>query len=246
MSIRYEENRDISQMTMKEMSETERPYEKSLKYGVSVLTDAELLAIILRTGSRNDNVLSCAYRILNAHPVHKGLVGLNYLSLKDLEKIRGIGRVKALQMMCLAEISQRMSRAVHKPFVKLDSPESIADYYMEKTRYLEKEHVFALFFDVKHKLIKDIQISEGTVNSSLLSPRELFLEALKYEAVYVILVHNHPSGDSTPSDADLEVTFRILEAGSLIGIQLTDHIILGNNSFTSLAQRGIFNETKTK
>lgn len=236
----------VTGICMKEMSETERPYEKAHRYGASTLSDAELLSVILRTGSRKANALSTAYRILDAHPVHKGIVGLNYLTLKDLEDIDGVGRVKAIQMKCLAEISRRMSRAVHKPFISFQSPQSIADYYMEKTRYLEKEHVYMLMFDSKHKLIKDVRISEGTINSSMLSPREVFVEALRYEAVFIILIHNHPSGDPTPSIQDIDITNRIYDAGMLIGINLSDHIILGNNCYVSLAERGIFDETKKK
>lgn len=224
---------------MKEMSETERPYEKSSKYGVGVLTDAELLAIVLRTGSRTANALTTAYRVLDAHPVHKGIVGLNYLTLEELEKIDGVGRVKAIQMKSLAEISRRMSMAVHKPFLSLSNPQSIADYYMGNTRYLEKEYVYMLMFDAKHRLLKDTRISEGTINRSLLSPREVFLEAFKYEAVFIILVHNHPSGDPTPSKADIDITHTIYEAGQIIGINLSDHIILGNNCYVSLAERGV-------
>lgn len=231
---------------MKEMSETERPYEKSYKYGVEVLSDAELLAVILRTGSQRANALTTAYRILDAHPIHKGIVGLNYLTTGDLEDIEGVGKIKAVQMKCLAEISRRMARATLKPFMSFHSPQSIADYFMENTRYLEKEYVYLLMFDSKHKLIKDVRISEGTVNSSMLSPREVFVQALKYEAVFIILVHNHPSGDPTPSGEDIDITYRISDAGSMIGIDLSDHIILGNNCYVSLAERGIFNETKTK
>ena len=236
----------VTGICMKKMSETERPYEKAYRYGASTLSDAELLSVILRTGSKKANALSTAYRILDAHPVHKGIVGLNYLTLKDLEDIDGVGKVKAIQMKCLAEISRRMSRAVHKPFISFQSPQSIADYYMEKTRYLEKEYVYMLMFDSKHKLIKDVRISEGTINSSLLSPREVFVEALRYDAVFIILIHNHPSGDPTPSIQDIDITHRIYDAGMLIGINLSDHIILGNNCYVSLAERGIFDETKKK
>lgn len=233
-------------IVMKEMSETERPYEKAYKYGVETLSDAELLAIILRTGSHKANALTTAYRILDAHLIHKGLVGLNYLSTSDLESVEGVGKVKAIQMKCLAEISRRMAKATLKPFVTFDSPQSIADYFMENTRYLEKEYVYLLMFDSKHKLLKDMRISEGTVNRSLVSPREIFVQALRYEAVFIILVHNHPSGDPSPSIEDIDITYRISEAGSMIGIELSDHIILGNNCYVSLAERGIFNETKKK
>lgn len=234
---------ESANMTMKEMSETERPYEKSYRYGVEVLTDAELLAIVLRTGSRNSNALSTAYKVLNAHPVHKGIVGLNYLTTKELEQIEGVGKVKAVQMKCLAEISKRMARAVHRPFIAFQSPQSIADYYMESMRYLEKEYVYMLLFDSKHRLLSDVRISEGTVNRSMLSPREVFVKALKCDAVYIILVHNHPSGDPSPSDADIDITRKMHAAGRLIGISLSDHIIVGNGCYVSLAERGIIYET---
>lgn len=232
-------NADNHKIIMKEISETERPYEKSYKYGVEILSDAELLAVILRTGSRQANALSTAYRILDAHPIHKGIVGLNYLTTEELEDISGVGKVKAIQMKCLAEISKRMTKASLKPFISFESPQSIADYFMENTRYLEKEYVYILMFDSKHKLLKDVRLSEGTVNSSLLSPREVFTTALKFDAVYIVLVHNHPSGDPSPSRQDIEITDRVNSAGRMIGIELSDHIILGNNCYVSLAERGI-------
>lgn len=236
----------VMNMTMKEISETERPYEKSIRYGVEVLTDAELLAVILRTGSRQSNALATAYKVLDAHPIHKGIAGLNYLTMRDLERIEGVGKIKAIQMKCLAEISKRMSKAALKPFVSFGSPSSIAAYFMESTRYLGKEYVYLLMFDGKHRLIKDMRMSEGTVNSSLISPREIFVEALRYEAVYLVLIHNHPSGDPAPSPEDIRVTCKLAEAGRMIGINLSDHIILGNNCYVSLAERGIFNETRTQ
>ena len=232
-------NADNHKIIMKEISETERPYEKSYKYGVEILSDAELLAVILRTGSRQANALSTAYRILDAHPIHKGIVGLNYLTTEELEDISGVGKVKAIQMKCLAEISKRMAKASLKPFISFESPQSIADYFMENTRYLEKEYVYMLMFDSKHKLLKDVRLSEGTVNSSLLSPREVFTTALKFDAVYIVLVHNHPSGDPSPSRQDIDITREMDRAGELIGIKLSDHIILGNNCYVSLAERGI-------
>ena len=232
-------NADNHKIIMKEISETERPYEKSYKYGVEILSDAELLAVILRTGSRQANALSTAYRILDAHPIHKGIEGHKYLTTEELEDISGVGKVKAIQMKCLAEISKRMAKASLKPFISFESPQSIADYFMENTRYLEKEYVYILMFDSKHKLLKDMRLSEGTVNSSLLSPREVFTTALKFEAVYIVLVHNHPSGDPSPSRQDIEITDRVSSAGRMIGIELSDHIILGNNCYVSLAERGI-------
>lgn len=236
----------MNNMTMKDLSETERPYEKGIKLGVSALSDAELLAVIIRSGSKNNNALDVAYKILDAHNVHKGIVGLNFLQESALTDIDGVGKVKAMQLLCLAEFSRRMSKALYKPFVTFSSPSSVADYFMESTRYLEKECVYLLLFDTKHHLLKEIKMSEGTVNRALISPREVFVEALKYEAVYIILIHNHPSGDPTPSRDDIIFTERVYEAGQLIGIELSDHIILGNCCYISMAERGLLYETKQK
>ncbi len=236
----------MKRRTMKEMSETERPYEKGMKYGISALSDAELLAIIIRSGSKNHNALDIAYSVLDGHPVHKGIVGLNFLEEKELTQIEGVGSIKALQLMCLAEFSRRMNRALYKPFISFSSPASIADYFMENTRYMEKECVYVLLFDSKHHLLKDIKLSQGTVNQSLVSPRDIFVEALKHSAVFIILIHNHPSGDPTPSREDMILTNRIYEAGKLIDIELSDHIILGNQCYVSMAERGLLYETKSK
>ncbi len=232
----------MNTFTMKDLSVTERPYEKCLKYGTSALSDAELLAIIIRCGSKHQNALELAHRILNAHPIHKGIAGLNFLGIRDLTALEGVGEVKAVQLQCMAEFSKRMAKAVYKPFLTFHSPASIADYFMENTRYLEKESVFLLLFDSRHRLLKELHISEGTVNQAMVSPRDLFIQAVRYEAVYLILLHNHPSGDPTPSGQDLILTRRIAEAGKLLDIELSDHIILGNNCYVSLAERGLLYE----
>lgn len=234
----------MNNFTMKDVSVTERPYEKCMKYGAETLSDSELLAVILRCGSKNQNVLELSHRILNAHTIHKGLVGLNFLGIKELQEIDGVGEVKAVQLLCMAEFSKRMAKAIYKPFLTFHSPASIANYFMEHTRYLEKEYVYLLLFDSKHRLLKEVRISEGTVNQAMVSPRDLFIQAVKYEAVYLILIHNHPSGDPTPSGQDLILTRRIAEAGRLLDIELSDHIILGNNCYVSLAERGLLNEEK--
>lgn len=227
--------------TVKELPYSERPYEKCESNGVKSLSDAELLAVILRTGSQHDNSIVLAQRIINLHPIYKNLVGLNYLSKKDLMQVHGIGNVKATQLICTAEISRRIVQASRIQLLSFHSPESIANYYMEEMRYLQREQIRLLLFDTKHHLLKSLIISEGTVNASITTPREIFMEALKYEAVHIILLHNHPSGDTTPSSEDINLTKRIYDAGILIGIHLSDHIILGNQEFTSLRQCGIIN-----
>ncbi len=234
----------MENLKMKDMALEERPYEKCMLYGPEKLSDAELLAVILRSGSKGQNALITAQSILNAHPLHKGVVGLNYLSADQLMEIDGIGAVKAVQMKCIAELSKRMARSEHKPLIAYESPESIVDYYMEDTRYLETEEVFAMLFDARHRLIKEKKISTGTINRAMLSPRDVFIFALEYHAAYVVIAHNHPSGDPEPSFQDILITKRVCNAGKMLGITVSDHIIIGNNCYVSLAERGyIKNET---
>lgn len=224
--------------TVKELPATERPYEKCEKYGPQFLSDAELLAVIIRTGSKNIRSIDLASMVLKYSDVNPGLLGLNYMSLEDLMSIHGIGRVKAIQLLCLTELSKRMAKASHGDRVQFTSPEVVANYYMQDMRYLKQEKVFLLMLDTKSKIIKDMEMTSGTVNASLLSPREIFLVALRHEAVNIIILHNHPSGDPTPSREDIHSTKRLREAGNLIGIKLMDHIIIGDNRFISLGEEG--------
>lgn len=224
---------------VKEMPLIERPYEKCRMYGASSLSDRELLAIILRSGTKDCSSIELADQIYNLHPVHHGMIGLPYLSYEALISIKGIGMVKAVQILCIVELSKRLSMSKAKTRLKLASPASIADYYMESMRHLQQEQLIVMMLDGKNQLIKDCILTVGTINSSLVSPREIYLEALHYEAVNLILVHNHPSGDSTPSQQDIQVTNRVLKAGKLIGIHLLDHIILGEHQYTSLYEEGL-------
>ncbi len=235
----YERKIPMSIIKINDMAACERPYEKAKKYGVSSLGDAELIAILLRSGSRESNVIDIAQLILNSHPVYKGLSGLNYLTEKELTKIKGVGEIKACQIMALCELSKRMARTSFKSRITLDSPEAVADYFMENMRYLAKERMYALFFNGSNALVKEIMISEGTVNASPASPREIFIEALKYDAVSLILVHNHPSGNPEPSNADIVVSKKIKAVGDMLGIKLLDHIIVGDMRYSSLVERGL-------
>ncbi|HWT75425.1 MAG TPA: DNA repair protein RadC [Mobilitalea sp.] len=227
-------------LTVKELPSSERPYEKCEKYGASVLSDAELLSVILRTGTKEQRVIDLAVNILNYSTACPGLKGLNYLTLKELTCIKGVGRVKAIELLCLTEITKRMSKEIHLDGLKLVTPQSVADYYMQDMRHLTREQVMLLMMDSKNKIIKDMIISEGTVNTSIMPTREVFVHAMKYEAVNIILLHNHPSGDPTPSAEDIRVTKKLCEAGNLIGITLMDHIIIGDNRYISLKEQGIF------
>ena len=226
---------------IKDMNDDDRPYEKRIKYGPEYLTDAELLAAIIRTGNNELHSVALAEHILSTYDECPGLLGLHRMTLNQLMNIKGIGKVKAVQLKCIGELSRRIARANigDKTFFK--SPDKIADYFMEDMRHRDKEVIIAAFLNTKHMLIKYIELSKGTVNSSLLSTRELFIEALKYNSVYVVFLHNHPSGDPTPSREDIINTRKVYEAGKLIGIDLIDHIIIGDNKYISLKEKGVMN-----
>ncbi len=226
-------------LTVKELPLSERPYEKCEKYGPTSLSDAELLAVIIRTGTRNLRAIDLAVNILQHSDSCPGLKGLNYLSLNELKQINGVGRVKAIELLCLTELTKRMAKEIHRDSLKLNTPQSIADYYMQDMRHLNREQILLLMFDSKSRLLKDMVISSGTVNASIMPSREVFVQALKYEAVNIILLHNHPSGDPSPSAEDLRVTKRMKEAGNLVGITLMDHIIIGDNKYISLKEQGL-------
>lgn len=225
--------------TMKEILKEERPYEKCLHSGAASLSNAELLAVILRTGTKGMNSLELARNILNDSCGDDGLLNIHHLTLEKLKSIKGIGTVKAIQILCLSELAKRLAKERAKEGLVFNLPSSIAKYYMEEMRHQKQENMKLLMLNTKSKLIGETNISKGTVNASLVSPRELFIEALEKEAVSIILVHNHPSGDPTPSDQDILLTKRVKEAGSLIGIDLLDHIIIGNNCYMSFSESQI-------
>lgn len=227
-------------LSVKELPISERPYEKCEKYGAGALSDAELLAVILRTGTKSLRAIDLAVSILNASAAYPGLKGLNYLTLGELMSIKGIGRVKAIELLCLTEITKRMSKEIHQDTLRFITPQKVADYYMQDMRHLTREQVLLLMLNSKNKILKDMIISEGTVNTSIMPTREIFVQAVKYEAVNIILLHNHPSGDPTPSAEDIRVTKRLSEAGNLIGISLMDHIIIGDNRYISLKEQGLY------
>ncbi len=217
----------------------ERPYEKFNRLGVQALSDEELLAIILRTGSKKEDALHLATRILHNNQEYSGLLSLNHLTFNELTLLHGIGKVKATQILCLSEITKRMAKATRKDGVHLLSPDAVANYYMEDMRHLTNEQIMLVLLDTKSKILGNKIISSGTVNASLLAPRELFIYALKHGAVNIILLHNHPSGDPSPSSEDLAATKRVKEAGVLIGIRLMDHLIIGDNKYVSLKEQGL-------
>ena len=229
--------------TIRELPESSRPYEKCLQWGPSVLSDSELLAVILRNGVQGTNSLVLANQILSLtkDTSYPGLLGLLHMSIPDLMKVNGIGKVKAVQLKCIGELSKRMASAVARPRLSFNEPITIAKYYMEHLRHEEQEVLIVMLLDGRNHLLKEETISRGTVNATLITPREIFMEALKYHAVGVVLVHNHPSGDPTPSECDQEITARVYTSGELLGVKLLDHIVIGDQKYISFREQGMLN-----
>lgn len=224
--------------TMKEMLKNERPYEKCERFGAGSLSDAELLAVLLRTGTKGENALELSKRILYTIG-ENDLLSIHQYSIEQLKQIKGVGKVKAVQIACISELAKRLAKAKVIDRLEFTCPASIAQYYMEDMRHERQEIMKLLMLNSKTHLIGETDISKGTVNASLITPRELFIEALQKNAVSIIILHNHPSGDSTPSREDILITARIKEAGDLIGINLLDHVIIGNNCYTSFYESGL-------
>ena len=224
--------------TMKEIPDEERPYEKCERRGPESLSDVELLAVLLRTGTHGENALKLSERILY-HAGESGILSIHQFSKERLMRIKGIGKVKAIQISCISELAKRLAKAAAQETLSFADPGSVARYYMEDLRHEKQENMKLLMLNSKARLLGETNISKGTVNASLITPRELFIEALQKNAVSIVLLHNHPSGDPTPSREDLLTTRRIQEAGALIGIDLTDHIIIGDNRYVSFREEGL-------
>lgn len=229
--------------TMKDLPASERPYEKCELYGPRVLSDAELLSVILRTGNKEINSVQLAHQILMKDDSHKNLTGLMYLSREQLMEIPGVGNVKATQLLVIAELARRLANRNTEEAVVLGNPMSIAEYFMNDLRYETQEYVYAVYLNQSCKMIKKLMITKGTVNASLISPREIYIEALKCNAANVVLVHNHPSGNARPSREDQNVTIQVMKCGELLNIPLLDHIITGDMSYYSFAEAGVLNQT---
>ena len=216
-------------MRIKEIALEQRPRERLKTKGLDGLNDSELLAIILQNGTNGENVIDLSHRLIASF----GLEKLNSLSLTELMKIKGIKLGKASKLVAAFELSKRVnSGKICEKIVK--NPSDIAFHYTEKLKDLKKEHFIAVFLDSKNKIIKDEIISIGTLNSSLVHPREVFKEAIRNSANSVILVHNHPSGNVEPSDEDYRVNKVLVETGNLVGIKVLDHLIVGGEKWKSV------------
>lgn len=227
---------DNNNYTIKSIPEGERPQDKLFRYGAGSLSNSELIAVIIRTGCKNENAVMLAQRILN----EDGL-GLRNVAEGTLEKFltyRGVSLVKAAQLMAVAELSKRIS-TLKMEKIKISSPGDAAVVMMEEMRYYKKEYFKIILLDTKNNIKKISQISIGSLNSSIVHPREVFSEAVACSCSSIILVHNHPSGETEPSHEDIVLTNRLDECGKLLGIKVLDHIIIGDGVFYSFKEEGL-------
>lgn len=226
--------------TFETMNPEDKPREKCRMYGVKALTDQELLAILLRTGTRDKTVLALSEEILHINPLYDGLVGLAHVSEAEYRQIPGIGAVRAMELCAIGEISARIwKRRRRVSEIDFRDPDSVAGYLKEDMRHLDYETVHILYLDNHKRLIRDFVVSRGTCSQTALSPRDIFAEGIRISAVCMIMVHNHPSGDPEPSDEDMHFTRDLELAGRMVGISLIDHIIIGDNRYYSFRKQGL-------
>ncbi|WP_027624986.1 RadC family protein [Clostridium lundense] len=219
-----------------DLPESERPRERLLRYGAENLSNVELLAIILRTGSNKENILNLCGRIIEKCG---GLNGILNSSSKELLQIKGIGNAKAAQILALAELSKRFKSFKSGDNFKITNPNDVALLIMEEMRVLKQELLRVIMLNTKNYVIKVKDVFIGSLNSSIVHPREIYCEAIKNSSSSIIICHNHPSGDPLPSSEDINITNRLRECSKLIGIELLDHIIIGDGVYISLKEKGI-------
>ncbi len=227
---------DVRYLKIKELPEEERPRERLRKFGPNALSTAELLAIILRTGTRKQSALELAKHLLKKFGNVKSLAKA---SLEELCEIDGIGLTKAVQIQAAFDIGKRFTRFREDEKPSIRSSRDVANLLSDEMRLYENECFKILLLNTKNQLIKDETISVGILNASLVHPREVFKAAIKANSASVIIVHNHPTGDPTPSEEDNETTKRIKEAGKLVGIELLDHIIIGEDGYFSYKDKDL-------
>ncbi len=220
-------------MNIKTLPSDERPRERLIKYGVKILTNSELLAIILRTGNKKENVIELSNKFFKKY----NLKSLSRLKVSNLKKQLGIGDAKACQIIACFELGRRLSSFKEDKKLKIKSAKDIAKLFIPEMSGLEKENFIGIYLDSRKRIIKQETIFIGSLNESVVHPREIFKIALDENAAAIILLHNHPSGDPSPSSFDIEITKELIKAGDLLGIQVLDHIIVGGKKYVSLKEK---------
>ncbi|HEY0606390.1 MAG TPA: DNA repair protein RadC [Herpetosiphonaceae bacterium] len=221
-------------LRIKELPASEQPRERMRDHGPAALSDAELLAILLRTGVTGMNVVELARKLLIEHG---GWVGLQRLSFEEMTKIHGLGEAKAAQVKAALEIGRRLLLAQPEQRPQISSPGDVANLLMVEMSHLEQEHLRVVLLNTKNYVLKIPTIYIGSINSSAVRIGELFKEALKMNAASLIVVHNHPSGDPTPSPEDIAVTRQLIEAGELLDVDVLDHLVIGQGRWVSLREK---------
>ena len=222
-------------MKMKELPISERPYEKLEIYGETALSNAELIAIVIKSGTKGESSVGIAQKILALEKNgNNNLRFLQNLSIEDFMKIKGIGKVKAIQLKAIAELTKRMSKPLDISKVQINEPINVAELLEEEMKYEKREIVKTIILNSKNIIIKIVDVCFGGTNSAILKPKDVLQEAIKIGAPKIILVHNHPSGDPTPSQNDIAFTKRVYEAGKILGIELLDHIVIGDYGYRSI------------
>lgn len=225
-------------MKIKELPELERPYEKLELYGEKNLSNAELLAVIIKNGTKNQTSVEVANQILNLN--QRGEKGdLNFLrelSIEELKNLKGIGRVKAIQIKAICELATRMNKPRNYRKIQIKKPNDVANLLMNDLRFETREVVKAIIMNNKNIVLKILEVAIGSGNFASLNIRYILSETIKMDAPKIILVHNHPSGDPTPTEADFEVTYKLKQAAELLKIELVDHIVIGNLKYNSIMQ----------
>lgn len=223
-------------LKIKEIPSEDRPLERLIRYGAGALSNAELLAIIIRTGSREDNAITLASKLMSTR---EGIGFLSSCTVDELRQEKGIGKVKAAQIKAAIELGKRLKNYRPDNRYKITSPADAAELVMEDMRYLKKEHLRVIFLNTKNYVIDVKDLSIGNLSYSIVHPREVYSEAIKKSCSSIIVCHNHPSGDPAESQEDINITRRLHEVGKLVGIELLDHLIIGSGSYISLKERGI-------
>lgn len=226
-------------MSIKKLPTSERPYEKAQMYGIENLSNSELLAIIIKTGTKEKTSVELAQEILSIESKNKeNIQFLQDISIEEFMHIKGIGKVKAIQIKAICELTKRMSRPIENIETRIRTSDNVAQLLMNEMKYEKREKLKVLVLNTKNVLLKIIDVSYGGTNSATVEPKDVLTEPIKMGAPRIILVHNHPSGDPTPSEEDIELTKRMYKAANILGISLLDHVVIGNNKYASIVSTG--------
>ncbi|MGN7476783.1 RadC family protein [Solibacillus silvestris] len=220
-----------------DVHEADRPRERLIRQGAKSLSNQELIAILLGTGTKRESVLTVANRVLiNFEKLHN----LKHATLEEITDIKGIGEAKAVLLLAAIELGRRLATKDLEERFTIRSPEDAATFLMQDMTSLQQEHFVCLFLNVKNQVLHKQTIFVGSLNASIFHPREIYREAVKRSAASIICAHNHPSGVPTPSPEDIDVTMRLYEAGKIVGVDLLDHVIIGDHQFISMKEKGYF------